>query len=917
LLRFPLLTTIPVGLHYDEAWSGLDAATVTWTHHPVFFTDSNGMEPLYLYLQTISILLFGRTAFALRVVSAVVGTLTVPALYLLVRRLGGWRLALFAAGVLAVTYWHVHVSRLGYRAISLPLVECLAWWALWNGSQRRDWHWLGAGGAFVGVSLYTYSTARVFPLAVMLWFLWLAARRREWQDLTRLVLVGVAALLVFSPLGWYFLQHPDEFLARVAQVIVLSPGVSHSSQPALLVGAERTLGMFSIRGDTEWKYNLSGKPTLDPLMSLFFYAGIVGCVVVAIRRYGPPPPAAPAPPSQGAGDLIGADAAVLLLLWFVVMIVPGFVTTDPPETLHTLATVPVVCTFPALGAVWLWRIVQRRLQRAPRIGAQLAVGLVLAEAAATAISYFVIWAPNPQAYYWLHGDVADLAVLLKQAPTNATLYVATQYYRHPTLRFLAPQVAERAVWFEADRSLPARPVPGEAWYAFANGYQPLAAASSALPQSDLAAAPHDSAGGTKYELYRLPAPARLPVLPTPLNATLGDAVTLLDAQITAPTPTQPRVVQVSLRWRVLRRPQQKLSLFVHLLDASGHRWAQSDGQGFFSEDWRTGDEVITTEQVQLPVGAPAVPLRVSADFYDVATGQPLPWSASGGPSGAADGGIMLGQAMALPSVLLPADTIPGALAPRDIASGLRLLGAVLPATPVTAGTTASVTLYVQKTGQAGGAANPAQLTGESLADSEPIPSAQLLAALPVGDVVALRHVLTVSARATVRSVAVNLATAQGSLTLGQLAIAPLPRAFSAPAPQHVLSVRFGQVAELVGYDVATDLPVNRLTTTLYWKALQPSDVSYTVFTHLVGPNNAIQGQHDGLPAGGRWPTTSWLANQIITDSQQLSLSASTTLPQDTLQVGLYASQAPGQPRLPASGPPGEAGDTYAVLAVGR
>jgi len=278
---------------------------------------------------------------------------------------------------------------------------------------------------------------------------------------------------------------------------------------------------------------------------------------------------------------------------------------------------------------------------------------------------------------------------------------------------------------------------------------------------------------------------------------------------------------------------------------------------------------------------------------------------------------MLGQAMALPSVLLPADTIPGALAPRDIASGLRLLGAVLPATPVTAGTTASVTLYVQKTGQAGGAANPAQLTGESLADSEPIPSAQLLAALPVGDVVALRHVLTVSARATVRSVAVNLATAQGSLTLGQLAIAPLPRAFSAPAPQHVLSVRFGQVAELVGYDVATDLPVNRLTTTLYWKALQPSDVSYTVFTHLVGPNNAIQGQHDGLPAGGRWPTTSWLANQIITDSQQLSLSASTTLPQDTLQVGLYASQAPGQPRLPASGPPGEAGDTYAVLAVGR
>ncbi|HEY8742440.1 MAG TPA: glycosyltransferase family 39 protein, partial [Chloroflexota bacterium] len=500
MLRFLLLTTIPVGLHYDEAWSGIDAATVTWTHHPVFFADSNGMEPLYLYLQTISILLFGRTAFALRVVSAVIGTLTVPALYLLVRRLGGWRLALFAAGVLAVTYWHVHVSRLGYRAISLPPIECLAWWSLWNGAQQRDWRWLAAGGALVGVSLYTYSTARVFPLAVTLWFLWLAVRQRDWRDLTRLVLVGTAALLVFSPLGWYFLQHPDEFLARVAQVVVLSPGVSHATEPAVLVGAERTLGMFSIRGDTEWKYNLSGKPIFDPLMSLFFYAGIIGCVVLAVRRKGPPPTAIPALPLAGAGPLITSDAAALLLLWFVVMIVPGFVTTDPPETLHTLATVPVVCTFPALGAIWLWRLLRLRVKSWPHLGVPLAVTLILAEAAATAVSYFIIWAPNPQSYYWLHGDVTDLAALLKQAPANATLYVATQYYRHPTLRFLAPQVAERAVWFEADKSLPSRPDSGSAWYAFANGYQPLA--SAALPQADLVAAPRDRNGGLKYEVYR-------------------------------------------------------------------------------------------------------------------------------------------------------------------------------------------------------------------------------------------------------------------------------------------------------------------------------------------------------------------------------------------------------------------------------
>lgn len=916
MLRFPLLTTIPVGLHFDEAWSGIDAATVTWTHHPVFFTDSNGMEPLYLYMQTISILLFGHTAFALRVVSAVIGTLTVPALYVLVRRLGGWQLALFAAGILAVTYWHVHVSRLGYRAILLPLVECLVWWALWNGVEKRDWRWLAAGGALVGVALYTYSTARAFPLAVTLWFLWLAFRHRDWRAMAGLVLVGAVALLVFGPLGWHFLQHPQEFLNRVAQVVVLSPGVSHSTQPVVLIGAERTLGMFSFHGDPQWKYNLSGKPIFDPLMSLFFYAGIVCCLLAAVRGRATPPDAGRSDPASKAGpSQVSADAAMLLLIWFAVMIVPGFVTTDPPETLHTLATVPVVCTLPAIGAVWLWRFLQRCRPRWQRLAAPLAVTLVLAEGIATAVSYFVIWAPNPQTYYWLHGDVAELATVLKQAPASATLYVSTQYYRHPTLRFLAPQAAQRVIWFEAEKSLPVRSTQGEALYAFANGYQPLAVARSALPAPDRVSAPRDSTGGVKYQVYKLPAPASLPALATPLNVTLGGDVALAGASMTAPSAAAPRQATVSLRWRVLRQPQRKLSLFVHLLDASGHRWAQSDGQGFFSNDWRTGDEVITTETLQLPVGTPAVPLRVSADFYDVTSGRPLPWSGTGGPPLAPDGGVVIGQVMALPSAPGRGELIPGARSAQDVAPGLRLVGAVLPTAPVTAGTTADVTLYLQKIAPGAGASPPLHLTGASASDAEPIAAPPLVAALPVGDILAVRHVLTISARATSTTALLQLPTAQSTLTLGQLRIVGLPRVYQVPTPQHALAVTFGTVAELLGYDVSrTD--GKTLTVTLYWKALQPSGVSYTVFNHLTSPDGAIVAQYDGLPAAGKWPTTSWLPNQIITDRLQLPLPRNVRLAQDLLQVGLYDSQAPGLPRLPASGQSGQAADTYAVLKMG-
>jgi 4-amino-4-deoxy-L-arabinose transferase-like glycosyltransferase len=939
LLRFPLLTTVPVGLHFDEAWSGIDAASVTWAHHPIFFTDSNGMEPLYLYLQTISVLLFGHTAFALRLVSAVLGTLTVPALYLLVRRIGGWRLGLFAAGILAVTYWHVHVSRLGYRAIALPLVECLAWWALWNGVHKRDWRWLAGGGAAVGLSLYTYSTARAFPLAVALWFGWLAIRRQDWRDLGRLVLVGAAALVIFSPLGWYFAQHPAEFFARVGQVVVLSPGVTHSSQPAVLVGVARTLGMFSFHGDPQWKYNLSGKPIFDPLMSVFFYIGIGWCLAVAFRRRAapapdrasprlaalPPPPSAaslvPPPASPGEGQAVGTvlpgEAGILLLLWFVVMLVPGFVTTDPPETLHTLATVPAVCTFPALGAAWLWRRLRRRRPAWQGAGAPLAVALVLAEAVATAISYFLIWAPNPQTYYWLHGDVADLAAVLKQAPASTTLYVATQYYQHPTLRFLAPQAAARAVWFEAEKSLPVRATPGAAWYAFANGYQPLPAAASALPAADLALMPRDSAGGTKYHVYRLTDPARLPALAPPLQVPLGNDVVLLGANVQPPTTDDPQLARVTLRWRVLQRPQGNLSLFVHLLDNTGHRWAQSDGQGFFSADWQPGDDVVTTEDIALPVGTPAVPLLVSADFYDVATGDLLPWTSAGGPALAPDGGVTLGTVTALPSPMTPASAIPGARPAQDVGAGVRLLGQTLPTSPVQAGTSFDVTLYLEKTAAGAAFDAPVELAGTLATDSEPLPAAPLLAALPVGDVVAVRHVVAVSPRATATLAMVQLHLAGGALPLGPVRLAPLSRTYTSSAPHHPLAVQFGPVAELTGFDAALDGATRRLMVTLYWKALAPSDAAYTVFVHLVGPTGAIVAQHDGPPAAGQWPTTAWLANQVVIDKQVLMIPSGANLSRDALQVGLYDGQAPGQPRLPASGPAGQADGTYALLPLGE
>src|SRR4028119_1110601 len=81
-LRFYKLSDLPLGLHGDEAVSGLEARRILqqgsigpYSHLAL----GQPSGPLYLF--TIPLKLFGNTIFALRALTALVGTCTVLLLY--------------------------------------------------------------------------------------------------------------------------------------------------------------------------------------------------------------------------------------------------------------------------------------------------------------------------------------------------------------------------------------------------------------------------------------------------------------------------------------------------------------------------------------------------------------------------------------------------------------------------------------------------------------------------------------------------------------------------------------------------------------------------------------------------------------------------------------------------------------------
>src|SRR3990172_5445680 len=166
--RFYALGNLPHGIYHDEAYYGLDAVSVLNGAHPIFFTANNGREPLYIYLLSLSIAAFGRTPFGLRFASALIGTLTIPVTYLLERALFNRRVGLMAMFICSITFWPVALSRVSFRAGTLPLFLGLAIALGWLALQRRSL-WLAVlGGAAYGLAFNTYTASRITPLAFVL-----------------------------------------------------------------------------------------------------------------------------------------------------------------------------------------------------------------------------------------------------------------------------------------------------------------------------------------------------------------------------------------------------------------------------------------------------------------------------------------------------------------------------------------------------------------------------------------------------------------------------------------------------------------------------------------------------------------------------------------------------------------------------
>ncbi len=652
-VRFYRLAEVPPGLHFDEAFKGVMAqGLLEGGPLQIFFASNQGEEPLAVYLVATALRLFGQEPWVIRLPSAVIGTLTIPLAWWLGRGaarlarqemptaatspgvkpgqlgadLGEQMVGLGSALVLAILYWHVSFSRLGMEPILVPFFAVLAFAALAHGLNasyegRPAYPAFALAGLGLGGGLYTYKAGYVTPLVAASFLAYAAILERGFlrRHGRGLLILALAALLVLLPLALYFVAQPQDFLHRPTDVALVAGSRPEGSWQAIVDNIPRVLGMFFVKGDTNPRSNLPGRPALDPFLALLFLVGL-GRASFGFRR----------------------PAQILPLLWLGIMVIPTLVTEYAPHFARAIGATPAVALLCATGGRALWQGTARLRLRwaAAAVAACVALGLGFS-GIATGRAYFQTWGRSPDLFYAYDVGLVEIADYVRTIPQDEGVYLTPLRPDHYTLQFLAGRP-----WATFDgRAGLVLPPPGQAatLIVFSQEDAATPAALAALrPDAVLSHTWTDAYGRPYAEAYYLPkSHAQTPLPEHPSGAVLGGAVELIGYALDSTWAQPGDTVTLTLYWRVLAAIDQDYTVFTHLLGThnpatGGPVWAghdsQPDGGHYPTTAWRPGEIVLDVHPLTIPADAPSGRYELEAGLYLLATMARLPaQDAAGAP----------------------------------------------------------------------------------------------------------------------------------------------------------------------------------------------------------------------------------------------------------------------------------------------
>lgn len=317
--RLPIFA--PNSLNWDEVSLGYNAYSLVNTGRdewgtvlPAIFRAFGDYKlPVYIYLSVL-------WPMVPRVTSFIAGVLTILVCYLLARKLFGREVGIVTAFLVAVSPWTVFLSRIaveanvGFLIISLGMC-CLVY-------KKYS-----LSALFLGLSAWTYNSARLFAPAMLL-------LSKRWKLL----------LIILVPIFWQLLNQSGQ--ARFLNLTLLDSGaiakineLQTTNWGGRLLYNKATywgytfvsnyLSYFSpnflfIKGGSHYQFSIPGQGLLYLVCLPFFYLG-----------------------------LLKVYKNKLILFWLLTAPIAGSITRDSPHTLRAITMLPLPMLISAVGLAWV------------------------------------------------------------------------------------------------------------------------------------------------------------------------------------------------------------------------------------------------------------------------------------------------------------------------------------------------------------------------------------------------------------------------------------------------------------------------------------------------------------------------------------------------------------------------------------
>ena len=425
------LTNTPPALNWDEVSHGYNAFSILKTgmdewgqRFPIFNFRAYGDYPttLNLYLTIPSIALLGLNEFALRFPHALLGALTVVAVYFL--SLGVTKrkdISLIAAFLAAVSPWYVFTSRFVAQS-NLSVFFLTAGAALFVNRQKGK-HLLPLSLLCFSATLFSYHTTRIFSPLLLTGMLFI------YKDRVLKIFVPILVLLSI-----WILVSPQArargnllFLINDAAVNKIIENRNTSKLPDALKRliynrpvyfvtefSKNYISYFSpkflfLEGGTQYQYSIPGRGLLYLISLPFFYLGLYLLIKKTAKE----------------------KDYRFLLLWLVLAPVPAALTNESFAVLRATTMLPITEILIATG----FYFVLDKISGYKKIFALLGfVILTLLSAENYFVDYFTSYRAN-YSWSWQYGykEVVNYA---KENYDNYDKIIVTKKYGEPHEFFL-------------------------------------------------------------------------------------------------------------------------------------------------------------------------------------------------------------------------------------------------------------------------------------------------------------------------------------------------------------------------------------------------------------------------------------------------------------------------------------------------